>query len=184
MAEILLTSETFVKSVSNISDNVAGKYILPAIREAQEFGLKMVVGEALLSKLKALVASGDIAEAANADYKALLDKCQYFLAYQAIVEVCGKVSYKIGNFGVSKSNDENLQVATFDEIARTEYYYQSKADAHCLDLQRWILDRRASFPELSENTCNQMRSHLRTAAACGIFLGGARGKGPYETRRR
>ena len=35
MAEILLTSEAFVKSVTNVSDNLAGKYILPSIREAQ-----------------------------------------------------------------------------------------------------------------------------------------------------
>ena len=30
--EILLTSEKFVKSVTSISDNLAGKYLLPAIR--------------------------------------------------------------------------------------------------------------------------------------------------------
>ena len=45
MAEILLTSETFVKSVTNVSDNLAGKYILPSIREAQEQGLKSILGD-------------------------------------------------------------------------------------------------------------------------------------------
>lgn len=184
MAEILLTSEAFVKSVSSISDNVAGKYIQPSIREAQEIGLKGILGDALLSRLKVLVSSGSISNSAYAAYKSLLDRCQYYLAYMTIVEVTTKVSYKIGNFGVSKSTDENLQVATQDEIAKMQYYYQSKADACCYELQGWILDNKASFPELTENHCRHIASNLRSAATCGIWLGGARGKGPFVRRNR
>jgi hypothetical protein len=183
-AEILLTSEAFVKSVTSISDNVAGKYIKPAIREAQEIGLKGILGDALLSKLKALVGAGTIDATENAAYKALLDRSQYYLAYSAIVDVAQKVSYKIGNFGIVKSADENLQNATQDEIAKTQYYYQSKADACCYDLQGWILENRAAFPELNEHHCRRIASNLQSAASCGIFLGGARGKGPYNRRRR
>ena len=36
MAEILLSSEAFIKSVNSVSDNLSGKYILPSLREAQE----------------------------------------------------------------------------------------------------------------------------------------------------
>ena len=42
MAEILLSSEAFVKTVTSISDNLSGKYILPSLREAQEIGLKRI----------------------------------------------------------------------------------------------------------------------------------------------
>ena len=184
MAEILLTSEAFVKSVSSISDNVAGKYIKPSIREAQEIGLKGILGSALLAKLKQLVSAGTLDMPINAAYKELLDRSQYYLAYAAIVEIAQKTSYKIGNFGVVKSSDENLQNATQDEIAKTQYYYQSKADACCYELQGWILENRNAFPELDENTCRKIRSNLYSAASCGIFLGGARGKGPYYRRVR
>ena len=54
MAEFLLTSEKFVKEVSSISDNVAGKYIQPSIREAQEVWLKSIIGSNLLNYIKAL----------------------------------------------------------------------------------------------------------------------------------
>lgn len=171
MAEILLTSENFVKSVTNVSDNLAGKYILPSIREAQEQGLKGILGDALLAKVKELLKAGQLV----GKYKDLVDHCQYYLAYMTIVEVTNKVSYKISNFGVAKSNDENLQVATYEEIVQMSYYYQSKADAHCLDLQTWILENRESFPELTENHCRKIRSNLHSSASCGIFLGGARG---------
>lgn len=176
MAEIILTSEKFVKSVTSVSDNIAGKYILPSLREAQEQGLKGILGDALLAKLKGLVANKEIDLESNAAYKILLDRCQYYLAYAAIVEVTNKVSYKIGNFGVAKSSDENLQVASQDEIGKMQYYYQSKADAHCLDLQNFLLQNRTDYPELTENCCHTIESNLHSAASCGIFLGGARGK--------
>ena len=176
MAEIILTSEKFVKSVTSVSDNIAGKYILPSLREAQEQGLKGILGDALLAKLKGLVATKQIDEESNAAYKILLDRCQYYLAYAAIVEVTNKVSYKIGNFGVAKSSGENLQVASQDEIGKMQYYYQSKADAHCLDLQNFLLQNRSDYPELTENCCHTIESNLHSAASCGIFLGGERGK--------
>ena len=87
MAEILLTSEAFVKSVTNVSDNLAGKYILPSIREAQEQGLKSILGDCLLSKVKHLFNTDSL----EGIYKELVDHCQYYIAYAAIVEVTNKV---------------------------------------------------------------------------------------------
>lgn len=172
MAEILLTSESFVRSVTNVSDNLAGKYILPSIREAQEQGLKSILGDCLLSKVKQLISNN----ALDGKYKELVDHCQYYLAYAAIVEVTNKVSFKIGNFGVAKSQDENLQVASYDEIVKMQYYYQTKVDAYCIELQTWLLDNKGSFPELNECHCRKLSSNLYSAASCGIFLGGCRGK--------
>lgn len=172
MAEILLTSEAFVKSVTNVSDNLAGKYILPSIREAQEQGLKSILGDCLLSKVKHLFNTDSL----EGIYKELVDHCQYYLAYSAIVEVTNKVSFKIGNFGVAKSTDENLQVASYDEIVKMQYYYQTKVDAYCLELQQWLLQNRESIPELTECHCRKLSSNLHSAASCGVYLGGARGK--------
>ena len=58
--EILLSSEAFVKEVTSASDNLSGKYILPSLREAQEIGLKGILGDCLLAKLKSLVRAGQI----------------------------------------------------------------------------------------------------------------------------
>lgn len=184
MAEILLTSEKFVKEVTSVSDNLNAKYLRPSIREAQEVKYKEIVGANLLAKLKALVSSGDINLPANIAYKDLLDESQYFLAYSAIVEVCTKVGYKVGNIGVAKTSDQNVQDASQDEIAKLQFYYQAKADASCYQLQGWILDNYTAFPELGVGACNRIRANLRSAATCGIWLGGARGKkiGPKDGR--
>lgn len=176
MAEILLSSEAFVKRVTSASDNLSGKYILPSLREAQEIGLRGILGDDLLARLKALVKSETLESESGGVYKTLVDHCQYYLAYMTIVEVTNKVSYKVGNFGVTKTQDENLQVASQDEIAKMQYYYQSKADACCLDLQNFLLEHRADYPELTECCCHKIESNLHSAASCGIFLGGSRGK--------
>ena len=176
MAEILLSSEAFVKSVTSASDNLSGKYILPSLREAQEIGLRGILGDDLLAKLKVLIKNGTLETESGGADKILVDHCQYYLAYMTIVEVTNKVSYKIGNFGVTKTSDENLQVASQDEIAKMQYYYQSKADACCLDLQNFLLEHRKDYPELTENSCHKIESNLHSAASCGIFLGGARGR--------
>lgn len=176
MAEILLSSEKFIKETTNVSENLSGKYLLPSLREAQEIGLKGILGDCLLARLKQLVKDGEINQEDNTAYKDLLDRCQYYLAYETIVEVVERVSYKVVNFGVAKTTDENLQVATQDEIAKQKYFYQAKADNYCLDLQNFLLNNRTAYPELKECDCNRIKANLKSAASCGIFLGGARGR--------
>ena len=174
--EILLISETFIKNILNISDNTAGKFILPSIREAQNIALREVLGGCLLDRLCELVAAGTLADEGNETYAALVEELQYFLGYSAVVELIPRVSYKIGNFGMAKSNDEHLYNASDGEIDRQIFFYQSKADAYRDRLQRWLLDNRSGLPELSACSCEAMQAHLDDSASCGIFLGGARGK--------
>lgn len=180
--EILLTSETFVKEMSSISDNLAGKYIRPAIREAQEVKYRGLVGDGLLAKLKELVAEDAVDAQGNEQYKDLLDRSKYFIAYNAIVEIAMKVTFKVANAGVVKTGDENMEVASQPDMAKVQSYYQAKADSAAYDLQRWLLDNRLAFPELGECECHRIHANLYSAASSGLWLGGPRGKGPARRR--
>ena len=182
MAHVLLTSERFVKDATSISDNLAGKFLLPAIREAQDVRLRDVLGTCLLEKLKALVATDPethtrpIDAPENASYKDLLGRAQYFLAYAAAANICEKVAYKVANMGVVKTSDENVQPGDSTEVSRSRDYYVFKSDSECRTLQNWVLENRANFPELDACQCDQIRAHLRSSASCGLWLGGPRGK--------
>ena len=176
MAEVLLISETFLKEVLSISENVAGQYIRPSIREAQDIALRNILGDALVAELKRLIASGEIDLPEKAVYKALANTERYFLAYTACVGIAQRVAFKIANAGVVKTPDEKVQNADQPDMAKVQFFYQSKADSCAYDLERWVLARRGAFPELMDGDCDRMRSHLRTAASCGIWLGGPRGK--------
>lgn len=174
MAEVLLTNEEFIKDVTSISDNVAGKYILPAIREAQHTGLRSILGTALYNRLLELV--GDDSINAHPEYKELLDNAQYYLAYMTVVGLTWNVSFKIANKGVVRTTDERVESVSVADIEKVALMYQSKADSYAADLQRFLLENRGNYPELTDNKCNDIRANLRSSASCGVWLGTARGK--------
>lgn len=175
MTTTLLTSEAYVKAALNISDNVSAKYLLPAILEAQEVRLRSILGDCLTEALKAKVEDGSIEAPENVKYKFLADRCKALLSYMTAVQVIPKVTYKIGNFGLVKSSDENQQVASVEEMDKLTEHYAHLADTCAGDLQRYLLENRASYPELRECDCSRMRANLYSSATCGIWLGGARG---------
>ena len=176
MENVLLTSEKFVKEQTDIDDNVAGKFLRPSIQEAQDIELEEVLGSCLKGKLVQLVGEGLINDPEYAAYKELLDRCQYYLAYMALIGVMHKVPYKTANAGVVKTPDERVVNATDTEIDRNIAYYQGKADSCCYRLQTWLLQNSSAFPELAPCDCDRISSNLRSAATCGIWLGGPRGK--------
>ena len=191
MKEILLTSEATVKELTAISDNVESKYLLPAIREAQEIYLREIIGDALMAKLKWCIennafrgafASADFNDdfetetGGNPQYKRLLGKIQYYLAYKTVAELIPKVSYKVANMGLVKTSDDNVQNATYNEIVLQRDYYVSRADYYCLLLQNFLLANRSDYPELTQQKANEIHATLKSAASCGIWLGGPRGK--------
>lgn len=176
MKNILLTNEEFVKSITNISDNISGKYLFPAIKEAQNEDLKSVLGTILINKLKLLVADGSISNEENKKYKDLLDECQYYLAYCAISKLVLMTSYKLSNFGISTTNDEHIVSPSLNEILTMKDLYINKADWYKYNLQLFLLDNREDYPELTDCDCKAIRSNLWSAASSGLFLGGRRGK--------
>ena len=174
MTEYLLISEAFIKDSTPIFGNINGKYILTAIREAQEVRIKGVLGTALLGKLKALIKEGAIEE--HSHYKDLLERCQMAIAYQAIAELARLTSYKITNKGVVRTTDERVESVTESEIIRTQDFYKAKADGYIHELQLFLVYHSHLFPELTASKCSEIRATLNSAASCGLWLGGFRGK--------
>lgn len=174
--EILLTSEVALKNIIDISDNVAGKYILASIREAQETGLKGIIGAALLEKVKQLIAEQNIDLEENAAYNELVAEAQYYLAYQAGARLQLKVAYKTANAGVVRTTDEHVSAASQDEVARVQQEYQNQADKYARDLQGWLIAHSGQLPELNECRVREIRSCLTSAYSGGLWLGGGRGK--------
>ena len=160
MKEYLFTSEEKVKGLTAISDNVESKYLLPAIREAQDIYLREIIGDPLMGKLAALIGNGQLLGS--------FSELSFSLAFSQSVGVA--------NMGLVKTSDDNVQNASYNEIVLQRDYYISRVDYYCLMLQNFLLENKADYPELSERKANQINATLKSAASCGIFLGGARGK--------
>lgn len=177
MENILLTSSTFIKTTTNADDNLSDKFLQSAIREAQDVDLQEVIGTKMLNKLKELVSNDSIYNAKYEFHKELLDIAQYFLAYVAIANVIVKTTYKISNIGANTTTDENVQIPKMSDIFQLRDYYLHKADNYRLKLQHFILNNISFLPEISNNKCRAITSHLYSSATSNVFLGGARGKG-------
>lgn len=52
---VLLISEDYIKSESNLDNNVSGKYLQSAIKLAQDIELQSLIGTKLLEKIQKLV---------------------------------------------------------------------------------------------------------------------------------
>ena len=176
MEKILLTSVNFIKNVTNISDNISPKLLEPAIFEAQNEGLRGILGDNLVNRLEDLVSTGDIDLEENEIYKSLLLKCQYFMAYTALSNVCMLTAVKIDNSGLSQISDEHLDPISISDSYQLSQFYLHKADYLCRQLQNFVLNHRSSFPELSECDCRSIRSNLFSSASSGLWLGGVRGR--------
>ena len=122
-----------------MSDNMQGKLINPAIAEAQEAGLREILGDCLMDRLLELVETGEIEFDENAMYKKLLDKAQYYLAYQVITNVMILTAVKIDNSGLMQVNDEHTQNISMEDSFQLRDFYQKKADFYQGRLQRFIL---------------------------------------------
>ena len=108
MTEIYLIEPELVKQLTNVSDNLEGKVLGPAIIEAGN-ALRDIVGDALCDKLEELISAEKIDLDESFNYKLLLEKAQYFLAYTAAANVAVLTAVKVDNFGVSRSTDEHIE---------------------------------------------------------------------------
>lgn len=165
-------NEDDVKALAPISKNVAGEYLSAAMYEAQEIGLKGIIGGALLKALKDYETAS---VTPPLPYEDLKEKCLPYLVYKTVVCLIPKVQYKIANLGAFTTADE--KTSTVDKAGTDALIadYQANADFFCYELQRWLCANRNQFGELAGCVCDEIEANLRSAASCGIWLGGPRG---------
>lgn len=177
MRNVLLISEDTIKTQSGINDNIWGKSLLPAIREAQEIGLQSIIGSCLYQRLCSMVEDGSIIDTENLPYKTLLDEyISYYLIYRTIADLIPVIGTKLGNIGVVISNDEHMVNLSEDERSRVDTYYEYRSDFYCKRLQEYLLNNKELYSELDECSCENMKANLDSAASTGLWLGGLRAR--------
>lgn len=177
--KILLTSTNFIKSNSNISDNISDKFLQSAIRESQDFTIQSIIGSALYNKIKQLIADDSIKDEVNAIYKGLLDIVQYAMLYDVMAKLCIITSVKLDNVGAYQTSDINVQSVSLKDAFSMQDYYVNKMDFYIKRLQMYCIENKSELKELSENKCTQLHNNLYSASSTSVWLGGARGKGRY-----
>lgn len=133
---VLLISEDYLKTESFLDDNVSGKYLLTAIKMAQDIELQSIIGTKLLHSIQKKVFDNVIELEDNWRYKDLLDNyIQPFLLYQVLSEIVIPISYKMSNFGVMQSSDEKDYSVDNKQINLVKKFYFDKANVYKERLQ-------------------------------------------------
>lgn len=173
MRNILILSEDYLKTNSGLNENVFGKTILPAIREAQDIELQTIIGESLYNAILDKISTNTLVDA----YKTLVDDyCRPYVMYMTLAGLVDGLANKMGNIGVVRSRDEYVDNLSDDERDRVFHSYVYKADFYGRRLQEFLLNNRQEFPELDDCACESIKAHLNSAASTGLWLGGLRGK--------
>lgn len=176
MQNILLISESTVKSNSEISDNLYGKYLLPAIRTAQEMYLQPVLGSTLYNNIIAVVSDGTITADTNSHLKELLDDyIQPYLLERVLADLVPIVSAKVANLGTVHSKDEYVENLSVENAEKLQTLHIQKSDFYLRRMQEYLLANSSMF-DLDACTCNSLASNLNSAASTGLWLGGYRAR--------
>ena len=169
MTNTLLISEKYVKTQSNIQDNVWGDFLTPAIREAQDIELQPIIGRPLYKKILKEVEEKDV----EARFKTLIeDWIQPYLLYQTIVSLIPIIGTKLGNIGTVISNDEHVQNLSSSERENLEYRYRYLADHYKSELQKYLLANKDLYPELTSTCLKNL--NLKSSNSLPLWTGGVR----------
>lgn len=180
--DVLLISEDYIKSITNISDNISNDYLLPSIKLAQDIDLESTIGSQLLEKIQELIYNNDISNENNSMYKLLLDKyIQPYLAYATIKHLTPTVAYKLVNQGIVRTDDDKSYNVTSNEVDKVIDYYSHIANTFKKRLQLFLIANYNEFTELLNwKSIADIRANLYSAAGCNVNLGGPRGKSIFN----
>lgn len=174
-SNVLLTSENRIKSISPLSDNLAGKYLLPTIKIVQDVELTDAIGKCLVQSLQEKIAEKTLDE--NEAYKDLLNiYIQPYLTYMVLSNLTDILANKLVNAGVMQVDDTHQVNSYRTDKNDLKLYYLRQADSYKRILQEFLLQNSEAFPELTECECNRIRDNLHSAYSGGIWLGWSRGK--------
>ena len=175
--DVLFVSETYMRETFFLSDNMQSKFILQAVRYAQDTDYQLTIGSCLYNHLKTLVANGEISDVGNEAYKRILDESRMFIGATAVARLCVVSTVHLSNAGLNKiKGGDDFEVLDNEEMFQIKNYYDQEAAHWRKRLEMTLLNIKETddIPELDECKCDEIRAHLHTAANTTLWLGGIR----------
>jgi len=151
MTNTFLISEAQIRNYTDIDNNIDSALIKNGIREAQDIKLQPIIGTLLYEKLTSLVDAGTISDAANADYKTLLDSyIQNMLIYAAYYFILDSVYMRSRNNGLLiPDGGENSIAADRAMYNVKRQSVQNKMEFYSNLLTDYIIEEQTLYPELN-----------------------------------
>lgn len=169
MSNVLFINATFIKEYTFVDTNVDEKYLLVAIKEAQEIHVREYVGTALYNELITQINAGTVTTLNTT----LLDTyIQPMLKYWTIYEAAEFLNFKITNKNISTNNSDNATSVDTNGLNRVIDAIATKAKYYTKLMVKYLLQNNNSYPlYFNPGTSIDTIFPRTTAFDCGIFLG-------------
>jgi len=169
MARGLFINETFLKSNSEVDENVDMKLINPTIWYCQKEYLEKTLGTVLYNDLITKVVASTLA---GDDLTLVDDYIADCLLFWVKHELQVPLTYKFRNKSVSTNTDPNSQPVSFDIHKYLRDYYKPKAQYFTERLEKYLCANEALFPlYCTEDTVDEL-SPRKTTPQSAFYLGG------------
>jgi hypothetical protein len=171
MSKALFITTTDLKKRSIISGNLDPDKIVQFIEVAQDTHIQNYLGGKLYKKMQTLITGGTINQAANADYKTLLDEyIKPMLIWFAQADYIPFAAFQISNGGVYKHRSENSDTASMDEVNMLARRAMETAEFYTRRFMDYMDHFSYLYPEYLESSNEDMMPD-KDANFGGIFLG-------------
>ncbi len=150
---ILLISDTIIKSRTAIHGNIDPKLIYPDIKVAQDMYILPILGSGLFKKLQDLISAGTISDPANVTYKTILDKYLIdALIYYTLSELPTTISYQFWNKGVVRKQGENTELPSMSDLLDLSNKYRDRAEFYSNRMRMYVIDQasKGKVPEFNQ----------------------------------
>jgi hypothetical protein len=157
MAKALFITTNDLRRKSLVGGSVDADKFIQFIEVSQDIHIQNYLGTSLYDKISTLITGGTIDDAANADYKTLLnDYITPMLIWFAQSDYYMFASYQVSNGGVYKHRSESSETLSMEEIHYLVENSKSKAQFYTRRFLDYIIDNSSSYPEYNDSSQDGM----------------------------
>lgn len=169
MADVIFISETYLKEMSVINENVDYKILKPTIIMVQDLYIQQILGTPLYNDLKTKITS-DPTLATYTSEKALIDDyIAKALVWYVKMEATMEFKFRYMNKGVMTKSGENSQPADTSDLKYLMDKWRINAERYSQLLTDHLLINTITFPKYLERTLDGMQPTIKNYTS-GIYM--------------
>lgn len=171
MSKALFITTKDLKQRSIISGNLDPDRLTQFIEVAQDTHIQNYLGGKLYKKLQEIIIDGTLSDAANVNYKFILDTyIKSMLIWFAQADYIPFAAFQISNGGVFKHRSENSDTASMDEVNMLARRATETAEFYTRRFMDYMDHYSYLFPEYL-TTANEEMHPDKDVNFGGIYLG-------------
>jgi len=167
----LFVTVSDIKKKSIVSGNVDPDKIIQFVEVAQDTHIQNYLGGKLYKKLQDLIIADTLDDAANSDYKTLVDTyIKPMLIWFSQADYIPFAAFQVGNGGVYKHRSENSDTVSMDEINMLTKRALETAEFYSRRFMDYMDHYSYLYPEYLESSNEEMHPD-KDVNFGGIYLG-------------